>query len=92
MTVAWMLSTMVTFGALVFAGIALLAAQAGEIGAMVVIPQLLLAVATVTGTVSIILMACAIRYRRTPPPRLIIVASTVICFFPFGVHLLLAAR
>lgn len=95
MTVAWMLSTMVTFGALFFSGIALpiipwLAARAGEEGAMGVIPYLLLAVATVTGTVSIVLMACTLRLRRTPPPRPIIIASAVICTFPLGVHLVLA--
>jgi len=93
-TVAWMLSTMVTLGALVLAGIAwltipLLASQGGEIGTMEVIPGLLLFVATVTGTVSIILMVCAVRFRRTMPPRSIIVVSTVICFIPFGVLLLL---
>jgi len=97
MTVAWMLSTMVTLGALVCAGIAwltipLLAAQAGEIGALGVIPHLLLVVATLTGTVSLILMVCAVRFRRVPPPRVIIVVSTAICFFPFGVYLMLAVR
>lgn len=97
MTVAWMLSTMVTLGAWLFAGIALLvvprlAAQAGGMGAMGVIPQLLLAVATVTGTVSLILMACTLRYRRSPPPRPVIVVATAICLFPFVVHLLSALR
>ena len=57
---------------------------------MRVIPYLLLAVATVTGTVSIVLMGCTIRFRRSPPPRPIIIASTMICCFPFGMHLLLA--
>jgi len=97
MTVAWMLSTVVTFGALFFSGLAYLAVpqltvQAGEAGALGVIPALLLAVATVTGIVSAVLMGCAIRYRRTPAPRAIIIASTVICFFPFAVHLYLAVR
>lgn len=96
MTVAWMLSTTVTFGALFFAGVALLTlpymvARAGEAGALSAIPHLLLAVATVTGTVSILLMGCAIRYRRTPPPPMIIVISAMICFCPFAIHLLLVA-
>lgn len=94
-TVAWMLCTMVTLGALVFSGIAALtvprlAFRAGDVGAMGVIPGLLLAIATVTGSVAIILMGITIRIRRSPPPRLILAGSTVICFFPFGVHLLLA--
>ncbi len=94
-TVAWMLCTMVTFGALVFAGIAALAvprlaSRAGDVGALGVIPGLLLAIATVIGSVAIILMGITIRIRRSPPPRLIIAGSIVICFVPFGVHVLLA--
>jgi len=96
LTVAWMLSTMVTLGALVFSGIGmlvvpLLADQAGEAGALGVIPPLLLFVATVTGIVSLILMACAIRFRRSPPPRPVIIVSTAICLLPFGAHVLLLA-
>lgn len=95
MTVAWMLCTLVTFGALVFSAVAALAVprlalRAGDVGAIDVIPGLLLAIATLTGTISIILMGITIRIRRTPPPRLIIAGSTVIGFVPFGVHLLLA--
>jgi hypothetical protein len=93
-TAAWMLCTIVTLGALVLGGIVwlampLVASQAGEFGTMGVIPPLLLFVATVTGTVSIILMFCAMRFRRIPPPRSIIIASAVICLLPFGVRLLL---
>ena len=58
LTVAWMLSTMVALGAMVFSGIARLtitqlSSQPGEIGAMEAVPHLLLAVATLTGVVSL---------------------------------------
>jgi len=94
-TVAWMLSTMVTLGALGLSGlvwltIPLLADRPEGIGTIGVIPRLLLFVATVTGTVSIILMSCAIRFRRVPPPRAIIIASAAICLGPFVVQLLMA--
>ena len=94
LTVAWTLSTMVTLCALFSAGFALLTIPllAGDIGPLGIMPRLLLAVATVTGTVSFILMACTLRFRRSPPPRLIVIVSTAICFFPLGVHLLLAFR
>ncbi len=96
-TVAWMLSTMVTLGAVGLAGcvwlaLPLLADQAEGIGTIGLIPRMLLFVATVTGTVSFIMMACAIRLRRVPPPRAIIIASAAICCCPFGVHLLIAVR
>jgi hypothetical protein len=94
-TVAWMLSSMVTFGALVLSGIAwltipLLTAQAIEVGSIGIIPRLLLFVATVTGSVSIITMLCAVRLRKVAPPRAVIIASSVICIFPYGVYLLMA--
>ncbi len=95
MTVAWMLSTMVTCGALGIAGLVVLAmrlsgADPAALGTMRVIPSLLLAIATVTGTVSLILMGCTLAYRKYPPPRPVVIFSTATCCLPFIVHLALA--
>ena len=96
-TVAWMLSTLVTLGALVLSGLVLaalpwLADDPTELGPMRLLPGLMLIVATITATVAMILMAIALRFRRSRPPRLIIVVATVICMSPFGLYLLLAFR
>ena len=42
--------------------------------------------ATATGVVSLALMAVVLKTRREPPPRSIVVGSTVIALLPIGAY------
>lgn len=92
-----MLTTLVTFGALCVSGIgaaamALTASPDGQVGPIQLIPGLLLAIATLTAVIGLVLQACTLQIRKTPPPRPVTIGAAIICLLPFGIHLILIAR
>ena len=94
-TVAWMLSTLVTLAALVVAGagwlLILLIVDADEITRQtVLLPALLLYLALITGIVCLILSPLAHRVRRVPPPRSVTIVAAVVGTAPLVALLLIS--
>lgn len=86
-TVAWMLSMLVTvaaefFGSAVWIAL-VLAGQGGVARPVLLIPSLMLFIATVTGLLCLVLIRPVHRWRRVPPPRAITQFGIVVGLVPW---------